>query len=130
MIGATVRTEEHFDRVEKATEKAAFKNLGHAAATIRQDAIASIETSPEPSRPGEPPHTRHGRAKKAVQFAADAESAEVGFAASVIGTGMEPHEHGEGRERTPQYPERPTIGPAMERNLDQLAEDWEGSIGE
>jgi hypothetical protein len=127
-IGATVHVEMHTDQVEKAAERAAYKNLGHAAASIRKDAIASIETSPEPSAPGQPPHTRRGRAKKAGQYFADQESAVVGFAASVIGTGMEPHEHGESRGKN-HYPERPTMGPALERNRDRFADEWEGSIG-
>jgi indolepyruvate ferredoxin oxidoreductase beta subunit len=39
-----------------AAKTAEFRNLGHAAASIRKDAVASIKTSDEPSPPGEPPH--------------------------------------------------------------------------
>ena len=128
MIEVKVEVVDKTDEVKKAAERAAFKNLGHAAASIRKTAIASIETSPEPSEAGRPPHTRRGRAKKAVQYFSDKQSAVVGFAASVIGTGMEPHEHGRPRGEN-EYPERPTMGPALEANVDRFADKWKGSIG-
>jgi hypothetical protein len=129
MIGINVMTEDRTDRVKKAAEKAAYRNLGHAAASIRKEAVASIETSPDPAEVGNPPHTRKGLARRAVRYDANKESAVIGFQASVIGEAMSAHEHGK-EYKGQKYPDRPTMGPAMEANTTRFADDWRGSIGE
>lgn len=129
MIGMTVKTVDDTNRVKKAADKATFKNLGHASASIRKDAVGTIERSPEPSPAGTPPHTRRGQAKRAVRFAVDKDSAVIGFAASVVGEAMSGHEHGD-EYKGDEFPERPTMGPALERNQQRFASDWAGSIGE
>lgn len=115
--------------VLNATDEAAFRNFGHAAARIRKDAAASIQTSDDPSQPGKPPHTQRGQLRRALRFAADKQGAVIGPRASFVGTSGEAHELG-GSYRGEQYPERPYMQPALEQNLDRFAQDWAGSIGE
>ncbi len=114
-------------KVEQAVERTAFKNFGHAAASVRKEAVASVERSAEPSPPGKPVHTRRGLARRAILFAADKDSAVVGFVASKVDQAMSAHEHGK-RYKGTKYPERPTMGPALEKNLDRFAAGFAGSI--
>lgn len=130
MIEVKVKTENRFDRVQKASDKAAFRNFGHAAAAIRKDAAASIVSDAEPSEPGEPPHTRKRNfLRRAIRFDANKEGAVIGTMASVIGTAGEAHEKGIVYKGT-DFPERPFMFPAMERNIPRFAGEWRGSIGE
>ncbi|HJS06195.1 MAG TPA: hypothetical protein VJ809_01000 [Pirellulales bacterium] len=130
MIGAEVKTENHTDRVIKAVDEAAFKNLGHAAATIRKDAVESIVVAEGPSPEGTPPHTRRRQLKRAIRFDYDKadQSAVVGPMASIVGESAAAHELG-GDFHGQEFPERPFMVPAMEKNLDRFAGDWAGSIG-
>jgi phage gpG-like protein len=126
-------------RVAKATEVATFRNLGHAAARIRKDAIESIEPSDEPSEPGKPPHTRRrvsragkalkGHLQRAIVYASDKETATIGPRESIVGESASAHEHG-GEYMGGEFPARPFMRPALERNLDKFHRDWAGSIGE
>lgn len=129
MFGLHVNVIDETKRVGDAAARATYRNLGHAAASIRKDAQASITKSAEASPPGEPPHTRRGQARRAILFAVerDKQSAVVGFAESRIGEAMSAHEHG-GEYKGTEFPQRPTMGPALERNLDRFAADWAGSI--
>lgn len=142
MIGFTFKTIDQFDRVLNAAEKAGFKNLGHAAASTRKTAIASIKEAPGASPPGTPPHThtqkvtrrgktRLGHLPRAIAFHHDRKEmrAVVGPRESVVGTAGAAHEHG-GDYKGEEYPKRPTIVPALTQNLDRFASDWAGSIGE
>ena len=45
MIGLDVQIEDTTQRVAEAAEKATFRNVGHAAATLRNEAIESIVTT-------------------------------------------------------------------------------------
>lgn len=116
--------------VQKAAEKAAFKNIGHALASIRRDMIKSIKRRVRPSRPGEPPHTRRGLFKRSIYYAmaADKKSGVVGFAHSIAGEAAALHEHGEsiGNQR---YPVRPTAAPALDRAIPRIGNQWRDSIG-
>lgn len=117
-----------FGRVQRAVDQAAFRNFGHAAASIRKDAQASIETSPEPSEPGTPPHTRRRKhLQRAIRFAADKEGGVVGPVYSVVGEAGAAHEHGE-TFRGDEFAERSYMGPALERALPRFASDWRGSV--
>lgn len=129
MFGATVKVEDDTKRVVDAADKAAFRNFSHAAGSIRKDAIASIETSPKPSPPGTPPHTRRGLIRKAIRFDADKEGALIGPVASLVGTSAVPEEFG-GTYKGHEYPERAFMWPALERAVPRFAGDWRGSIGE
>lgn len=128
--------------VALAVERATFRNLGHAAATIRNDAIGSIVQAEGPSRPGTPPHThtggltkkgkiRRGQLQRAITFdySKSERTAVIGPRATVVGTSGAAHEFG-GVFKGQDYPVRAFMGPALERNLDRFAEDWRGSIGE
>lgn len=139
MLGAHVQVVTNFTRLIKAVEQAKFRNFGHAAARIRKDAAASILPSDQPSAPGTPPHTRNrvskktgkrlkGQLERAIVYAADKDGAVVGPRESVVGTSASAHELG-GSYKGEQFPKRPFMGPALEKNLDRFASDWAGSIG-
>ena len=129
--GLKTRTTDQSRRVVEAKDRAAFRNLGHAAARIRKDAAGSVKkrkNKRKASPAGTPPFTHAGYAKQAIRFAADRFSAVVGFRRSKIGLVAATHEHGlaeEGRK----YPTRPTIGPALKRNINRFARDWRATIG-
>lgn len=52
MFGMWGKSEDTFKRVEQAVERASFKNLGHAAASIRKTAQASIVKAPKAKTAG------------------------------------------------------------------------------
>lgn len=108
----------------------AFKNIFHAAASISRDAKRSLKTSARPSAPGKPPYTRRGLFRRAVRFEADRQkqSAVIGFVASMVGESAKAHEFG-GRYKGAEYPERPTMKPALERNIHRLGGQFKGIIG-
>ena len=118
-----------FWKVEKAVAEAAFKNFSHAAARIRKDAIASITKSSEPSQPGSPPHTRKRQLNRAILFSADKQSAVIGPRHSVVGDAAQAHEFG-GSFRGTDYPERPFMGPALDKNAARFGSDWAASVGD
>lgn len=129
MFTTKVKIEDRTKRVKTAAEQAAFRNFAHAAASIRKDAASSIEVSPEPSAPGEPPHTRRRLLPRSMRFAADKEGAVVGPQASVAGQAGSAHEFG-GRYKGQSFPQRPFMLPALERAIPRFAGSWRGSIGE
>jgi hypothetical protein len=131
MIGFTSEIVAHLDKVAKAEQKAAFRNVGHGAARIRKDAQASIERSDEPSAPGTPPHTRRGHLRRAIVYDYDPreQSAVVGPRASIVGDAGAAHEFGE-EFRGYDYDARAFMGPSLEKNVPRFAGDWEGSIGQ
>jgi hypothetical protein len=132
MIGLSVQIEDTTKRVDNAAQKAAFRNFRHAAASISRDSKQSLEKAPqgEASAPGEPPHTHRGTYfRRAVRYEADDQGAIIGPMASVVGESFAAHEFGEVFHGA-DYPERPTMGPALERAIPRFAGDWQGSIGE
>lgn len=129
MISVVTKVVDRLDRIEKAAKPANFRNLGHAAASIRKAAAASIVTSPEPSEPGTPPHTRNRNFfRRAIRFDVQENEAVIGFMESMVGPAAAAHEFG-GEFRGQDYPARPTMGPALEEALPRLAENWRGTIG-
>lgn len=108
---------------------ATFRNLGHAAASIRKTAVASIVRRKGPSSAGKPPHTRRGHLRRAIRFdvTKSKQSAVIGPMASVVGESASAHEFGRVYKGT-KFPERPFMGPSMISNLDRMAADWAGSI--
>lgn len=120
---------DHTKRVREAAEKAARRAFAKAAYRIFRDAQSSIERSTNPSPPGEPPHTRRGQLKRAIRYDATKDGAVIGPVASMVGTAGEAHEFG-GGYRGQDYPERPFMGPALERELDNFAGEFTGSIGQ
>lgn len=128
MIGLKVKIVDETKNVEKAVEKASFTNLGHAAASIRKKAIASIEKSDKSSAAGSPPHTRQGELRKSIAYdVEDQFAAVIGPRASVVGESGAAHEFG-GRYKGGDFPERPFMGPALEDSLDRFHESWRGSV--
>ena len=131
MIAASSKVTTDPNKVLKAVDRAAFKNLGHAAARISKDAKASLERAEGPSEPGTPPHTHRGAyLRRAIRFAHDrkAQEAVIGPMESIVGTAGSAHEHG-GTYKGQRFPERKFMLPAMEQNLDRFAGDWAGSVG-
>jgi hypothetical protein len=129
MIGMRCKAEDKMRELKAAADRASFENLGHAAAVIRNDAIATIERSQRASDPGSPVHTRRGLARRAILYAMDGPyTAVIGPVASVIGQAMQVHEFG-GRRGRGTYPKRPVMGPALTKNLDRFASQWRGTIG-
>lgn len=142
MIGIDVKIEDNTQRVADAAERATFRNLGHAAATLRNEAIESIVPAEGPSEPGTPPHThtasvtkagrvRRGELPRAIVFDVDraAQSALIGPRYSVVGESGAAHELG-GEFKGEEYPERSFMGPALDNIEDRFAQSFQGSIGE
>jgi hypothetical protein len=117
--------------VEKAAEKGAYRTFFHAAASIRKTARESIVRSNKPGPRGGPIHTKRGRggglAKRSILYQANKEGAVIGFAASRIDRAMEAHEHGKRRGGV-RFPKRPTMQPALQRNLARFHREWRGAI--
>jgi hypothetical protein len=131
MLGFNIKIEDTTKNVAKAVDRASFRNVGHAAASVRKTAAASIEKSAGPSQPGRPPHTKKGRLKRAIRFHVDKQKQEaiVGPQASMVGEVGEALEFGK-EFRGDQYEERPFMGPARDANTDRFGNSFKGSIGE
>lgn len=145
MIAISFKFIDQTKQLQNAVDKATFRNVAHAAASIRSTAIESIKDEPGPSEPGTPPHThkgtgtvktgkragqkRRGILQRAIAYSADKSTAVVGTMASFVGESGEAHEFG-GDFKGDEYPERPFIGPALESNLPRFAESFGYSIGE
>ena len=117
------------EKIKKAAQKAAFKNLGHAGAAIRLTARRSIRKSKTASPSGTPPHTRRGQLKRGILYAVDkhAESVIVGSAYTIVGQSGKAHEFG-GRYKKQNYPKRRFMGPALEKNESKISKMWNDSI--
>ena len=128
-------------RVERPVNDGSFRSLGHAAASIRKDAVASIQPGEGPSAAGTPPHThtqtltKKGKTKKghlprSIAYAVDKsrQEAVIGPRASVVGEAGAAHELGE-TYMGDDYEERPFMGPALERAIPRLPGEFTGSIG-
>lgn len=107
-----------------------FKNIGHAAAGISKDAKRSIKTRAGSSPAGSPPYTKRGLFRRAIRYEVNrqTQSAVIGFIASQVGGSAKAHEFG-GRYKGEDYPARPTMAPALERNMHRLAGQFVGRIG-
>ena len=129
MIGMKIRTEDRMERVKKKAKDASFKNLGHAAASIRLTARRSIRKRATESPPGTPPHTRKGQLKRAISYAVEKreERAVIGPEHAVVGPSAMAHEFG-GRFRGDRYDKRPFMGPALMKIKDRLPRKWAGSV--
>ncbi|WP_254512856.1 hypothetical protein [Anatilimnocola floriformis] len=117
-------------RVTDAAAEASFKNAGHAAASIRKDAINSIEKSDSASLPNTPPHTRKGLLPRSIVYFEDKaeQMAITGPRFSFVGESGRAHEFGE-EFRGEEFEERAFMGPALDRNAARFASSFAGSIG-
>ena len=109
------------------------KSLGHAAAILMKDARSSIRQtqSPDPSAPGKPPKTRNRRfLQRSIRFETDAtrKVAIIGPTASMVEQIGAVQEFG-GRYKGQDYPARPFMAPALERNLHRFAGGFAGLLG-
>lgn len=155
MFGIQVKLTATPKRLEKATDKGAYKTLRHAAFSIRKSAIESMVFAKGPSKPGTPPHAHKGRLRRSILVAQDDKGeVVVGPSYSRVKAGGRPPwlaqmlEHGgtftrrkkrKGRGRPPKgeapqpmqtvtYPARPFMQPALQRNLARFHRDWKGAI--
>lgn len=127
-----VKTIDRMNRVRQKAERGLVRVLYRSAAAIRRDAAESIEQAEGASQPGEPIHThRRAFARRALRFDVDREQLEavIGPRASLVGDAFAAHEFGE-EFRGIDYDERPTMKPALTRNLDRFADEFAGSIGD
>lgn len=129
MITIDVKIEDKFANVKKASDDAAFRNFGHAAAAIRRSATKSIRRGKRASEPGKPPRTRRGQLRRAIRFDGGENDAIVGPIASIAGESGSAHEFG-GPYKGDVFDQRPFMRPALIDNLDRFAQSWAGSIGE
>ena len=145
MFGAAFSFTDLSKAVLADSDRAAFKNISHAAASIRKQEIASIQPGEGPSSPGSPPHTHPGVVKsgkrkgqlrqgflpRSIAFDVDKarDEAVIGPRASIVGESAAAHEFG-GEYKDATYPQRPFALPALQANLDRFAAEWQGSIGE
>lgn len=151
MFGLKTKSDFKPEKIEKAADKAAFKNVGHAAASIRKTSRASIKRAPKEQRSGSksrggkkvrrashraspagtPPHTQKGQLPNAIVYFVekDGSYAVIGPRKSVVGEAGAAHEFG-GMFRSADYPPRPFMFPALEEAAPRFAGSFSGSIGE
>lgn len=130
MFGIETKSEVSPKRVKDATDKAVFRNFGHAAASIRKSESESIVKSKEPSPEGQPPHTRgRGRKslKRAFRYAVESNEAFIGPVASAVGEVGKAHEFG-GQYKDEVFEPRPFGMRALKKALPRLASSFAGSI--
>lgn len=135
MIGFDFKFADQTKAVKDAAAAGVFKNTKQAAATIRKAAIASIQPGDGPSPPGTPPHTqtagltkkgtpRRGNLQRAILFDVAPDGVGiVGPRKSVIGEAGRVHEFG-GELFGDEYPERPYMEPALEKNLTRFGDSF------
>ena len=102
--------------------------LRRAGAYVRRVAQRKVVTSPKPSTPGQPPHSRKGLLKRAILFASDGDrSVLVGPGFNLVGESASAHEFG-GKYRRERYPKRPLMGPALKESAPRLAKLWRDAV--
>jgi len=131
MFGVQTRMTATPKRVDKAVGKGAYRSFSHAAPSIRKAAIKSIRGRRKPGPPGGPIRTKPGKggglARRAILYQADKEGAVIGPVASKMDQAMEVHEHGKRRGGV-RFPKRPTMAPALGRNLARFHREWKWAI--
>lgn len=120
----------HIANIASQMDKANYKNLGHAAASLRKRVIESVQDSPFPSRPGRPPQTRRGALRRAIVYKVDGDgtSAIIGARYSRFGTAGAAHEFG-GEYKGATYPMRPFMAPGLEATESRFHAEWHNSLG-
>ena len=103
--------------------------LRRAGASVRRVAQRKVVTSPKPSLPGQPPHSRRGLLKRGLLFGVerDGKSVLVGPGFRFVGESMSAHEFG-GKYRKERYPKRPLMGPSLKESVPHLAKMWDGAV--
>ena len=102
--------------------------LRRAGAYVRRVAQRKVATSPKPSQPGSPPHSRKGLLKRSILFGSDGDgSVLVGPGFNLVGPSMSAHEFG-GKYRRERYPKRPLMGPSLKESAPHLAKMWKDAV--
>ena len=109
--------------------KASRNFLRRAGAYVRRVAQRKVVTSPKPSLPGQPPHSRRGLLKRGLLFGVEqgGKSVLVGPGFRFVGESMSAHEFG-GKYRKEHYPKRPLMGPSLKESIPHLAKMWDGAV--
>lgn len=157
MIGLNFTFVDDTRKVQAAADRATNRAIAKTAFAIRKDSQASIVKAPKISRtagiardgrgrfikgsgrkrvihaaspPGTPPYTARGQLRNAIVYAHDkaAKRAVIGPRFSVAGISGTAHEFG-GEYKGADYPERPFMGPSLERNISNFSADLGGSLG-
>jgi hypothetical protein len=121
MIGAKATVIDNTPAVKAESDRATITSLSKVGFEVRKEYVSSVEKSAEPSRPGEPIHTRRGLARRAVRYEVDKveQNVVIGPRHSIVGESISSHEHG-GEYKGVVYPARPTAAPAMARVAPRL----------
>ena len=102
--------------------------LRRAGAYVRRVAQKKVTTSPKPSQPGSPPHSRKGLLKRSILFGSDGDrSVLVGPGFNLVGPSMSAHEFG-GKYRRERYPKRPLMGPSLKESAPHVAKMWRDAV--
>ena len=108
--------------------RASREILRRAGAYVRRVAQRKVATSPKPSQPGSPPHSRKGLLKRSILFGSDGDSSVlVGPGFNLVGPSMSAHEFG-GKYRRERYPKRPLMGPSLKESAPHLAKMWKDAV--
>ena len=109
--------------------KASKEFLKRAGAYVRTVARRKIMTSPKPSLPSQPPHSRRGLLKRGILFGLerDGKSVLVGPGFNLVGESASAHEFG-GKYRRERYPKRPLMGPSLKESAPHVAKMWQGAV--
>ena len=109
--------------------RASREFLKRAGAYVRTVARRKVQTSPRPSQPGQPPHSRRGLLKRGLLFGleSDGKAVLVGPGFRFVGESMAAHEFG-GKYRRERYPKRPRMGPSLKESAPHLAKMWNGAV--
>ena len=126
-MGAQVEFDE--EGLVARVSRAAAGVLRRMGAYVRTAARRRVATSPDPSRPGTPPHTRGGALRRGILFAVEQRRFRVlvGPSFRFVGESMAAHEFGGGYRRE-RYPKRPLMGPALRDSIPHLARMWENAV--
>jgi len=131
------------DRVKRAADSAARKNLSKAGAFVRTAAKSSIRKRKAISAPGQPPSSHTGLLKKFIFFGYDAARKTVVVGPmrlnQKIGAAPEALEHGgpstvvtgrrnKRRKRRIRVKARPFMGPALKKEAPKFAGLWANSV--
>ena len=126
-----MRCETEFDEdgIVARIARASREFLKRAGAYVRRVAQRKVVTSPKPSQPGQPPHSRRGLLKRGILFGVerDGKSVLVGPGFRFVGESMSAHEFG-GKYRKERYPKRPLMGPSLKESVPHLAKMWDGAV--
>ena len=129
MFGLRMHVRFHSGRVRRAAHRGSVRSLGHAGARLRLIARRSIRRRQTASAPGEPPHTRKGRLRKAILYAVEGreERVVIGPSHGIVGPVGMAHVFG-GEFRGDEYPPRTFMGPALDKVKPGLPKFWAGSV--